>query len=92
MSEEVVKRRQGTLTHRRMVWPYVVTTYEDGSVDVEVRDAICPRCRGRASVKRVDGKVILSCHRCNISEVYEPYGSYDELKAAVADMVRASLA
>jgi len=92
MSREVARRRQDTFTHRRMVWPYVVTTYEDGSVEVDVRDAICPRCRGRASLKQVGEKVVLSCHRCNISEVYEPYGSYDELKAAVAEMVRASMA
>ncbi len=92
MDVEVKGRRQGTFSHRRMVWPYVVTTYEDGSSEVEVRDAICPRCRGRASLKQVDGKVILSCHRCNISEVYQPYGSYDELKAAVAEMIRASMA
>ncbi|UCC92694.1 MAG: hypothetical protein JSW25_08520 [Thermoplasmata archaeon] len=91
MSAEEGKRTQDTLTWRRMVWPYVLTTYEDGRKEVEVRDAICPRCRARASYKQVGEKVLLSCHRCNISENYHPYGSYDELKEAVRQRILESL-
>jgi hypothetical protein len=74
-----------------MVWPYILTTLEDGSREVEVRDAICPRCRAKASYKQVGDKVLLSCFRCNISENYAPYGSYNELKDAVSKMILASL-
>ncbi len=86
------RRTQDTFTWRRMVWPYVLTTYNDGRREVEVRDAICPRCRGRASYKQVGDKVLLSCFRCNISENYSPYGSYDELKEAVREQILSSLA
>ncbi len=92
MGSEGGRRTQGTFTHRRMVWPYILTTYDDGSREVEVRDAICPRCRARASYRQVGDKVLLSCHRCNISENYSPYASYDELKEAVREMVLDSLA
>jgi hypothetical protein len=86
------RRTQDTYTWKRMVWPYVLTTYDDGRREVEVRDAICPRCRGRASYKQAGDKVLLRCYRCNISESYSPYGSYDELKEAVAEMILRSLA
>ena len=92
MSAEGGKRTQDTYTYRRMVWPYVLTTYEDGRREIEVRDAICPRCRGKASYKQVGDKVLLNCHRCNISENYSPYTSYDELRDAVANMILESLA
>ena len=92
MSAEGGKRTQDTYTYRRMVWPYILTTYEDGRREVEMRDAICPRCRGKASYKQVGEKVLLNCHRCNISENYSPYASYDELKDAVAKMILDSLA
>jgi hypothetical protein len=91
MSDEGGRRTQDTFTWKRMVWPYLLTTYEDGRREVEVRDAICPRCRARASYKQVGEKVLLTCHRCNISENYSPYGSYDELKAAVTKMIIESL-
>ena len=92
MSAEDGKRTQNTYTYKRMVWPYVLTTYEDGRREVEVRDAICPRCRGRASYKQEGDKVLLTCHRCNIAENYSPYASYDELMDAVSKMILDSLA
>ena len=91
MSAQGGRRTQATFTWKRMVWPYILTTYEDGKREVEVRDAICPRCRGKASYRQVGEKVLLACYRCNISENYSPYGSYDELKAAVAEMIIGSL-
>jgi hypothetical protein len=75
-----------------MVWSYILTTHEDGRREVEVRDAICPRCRGKASYRQDGEKVVLACNRCNISEQYTPYGSYDDLKAAVAEIILASRA
>jgi hypothetical protein len=91
MSAQGGRRTQDTYTYQRMVWPYILTTHEDGTREVEVRDAICPRCRAKASYKQVADKVLLSCYRCNISESYAPYGSYNELKAAVSGMILASL-
>jgi hypothetical protein len=91
MSAQGGRRTQDTFTYKRMVWPYVLTTHEDGTRELEVRDAICPRCRAKASYKQVGDKVLLNCYRCNISESYAPYGSYNELKAAVSDMILASL-
>jgi hypothetical protein len=91
MSPEGGRRTQATFTYRRMVWPYILTTHEDGTREVEVRNAICPRCRAKASYKQVGDKVLLNCFRCNISENYSPYGSYDELKDAVAKMILESL-
>jgi len=91
MSPEGGRRTQDTFTHKRMVWPYILTTYEDGRREVEVRDAICPRCRARVSYKQVGDNVLLNCFRCNISENYSPCGSYDDLKAAVAEMIESSL-
>lgn len=91
MRSEAGRRTQNTFTYKRMVWPYIITTYDDGRREVEVRDAICPRCRARASYKQEGDKVLLACYRCNISESYSPYGSYDELKAAVVEMVERSL-
>lgn len=92
MAIEGGRRTQGTFTQGRMVWPYILTTYEDGRREVEVRDAICPRCRARASYKQVGDKVLLNCNRCNISENYSPYASYDELKEAIRKMIVDSLA
>jgi len=92
MSAEGGRRTQNTYIYKRMVWPYILTTHEDGRKEVEVRDAICPRCRGKASVKQVGDKVLLSCHRCNITENYSPFGSYNELRDAVAKMIIDSLA
>ncbi len=91
MSGDGGRRTQDTFTWKRMVWPYILTTYEDGSREVEVRDAICPRCRARASYKQVGDKVFLNCFRCNISENYSPYGSYNELKEAVRTVILESL-
>lgn len=92
MAGEGVKRTQNTHTWKRMVWPYILITHEDGRREVEVRDAICPRCRARASYKQTGENVLLSCHRCNISENYSPYGSYEELKEAVAKEILRSIA
>jgi len=70
-----------------MVWPYIWTSYDDGRMDVEVRDAICPLCRGRASQSQQGDKVLLECRRCNISEMYSGFASYEDLKAHVAGLV-----
>lgn len=91
MSPEGGRRTQDTFTYKRMVWPYILTTHEDGRKEIEVRDAICPRCRARVSVKQTGDSLLLSCYRCNISENYSPYGSYDDLKAAVTEMIAKSL-
>lgn len=91
MSAEGGRRTQDTFTWKRMVWPYVLTTHDDGSREIEVRDAICPRCRARASYKQVGDNVVLNCFRCNISENYSPYGSYNELKEAVRALILGSL-
>lgn len=86
------RRTIRTFIHKRMVWPYVLHEYEDGRREVEVRDAICPRCRGKASYRQQDQNVRLACNRCNITENYAPYVSYDALKDAVAKMILASTA
>ena len=91
MSDEGGRRTQDTFTWKRMVWPYILTTREDGSREVEVLDAICPRCRARASYKQVGDSVLLSCYRCNISENYPSHGSYNELKASVEERILGSL-
>lgn len=83
------RRTQDTFTWKRMVWPYVLTTREDGSMEVEVRDAICPRCRARARATTADGSVLLQCLRCNISENYSDFGSYEALKEHVASLILA---
>jgi hypothetical protein len=91
MSPDDVVRTQGTFEFKRMVWPYVVTTGGDGTREVEVRDAICPRCRGRASYQQIGENVLLSCRRCSISSNYSPFSSYDELKEHVAGLTLESL-
>lgn len=91
MSDDEGKRTQDTYTWRRMVWPYMLTTYADGRKEVEVRDAICPRCRAKAKVTSVGDRVLVQCLRCNISENYSPYGSYEELKEHVAELIMSEL-
>jgi hypothetical protein len=91
MSDDEGKRTQDTYTWRRMVWPYMLTTYSDGGMEVEVRDAICPRCRAKAKVTNVGDRVLVQCLRCNISENYSPYGSYEELKDHVATLILGEL-
>lgn len=81
------RRTQDTFAWKRMVWPYVLTTYADGRREVEVRDAICPRCRMRAKVTTDEDKVLVQCLRCNISENYSPFSSYEELKEHVASLI-----
>ena len=85
------RRTQDTLTWKRMVWPYVLTTHDDGRREVEVRDAICPRCRMRAKVTSAGEKVLVQCLRCNISEDYSPFSSYEELKEHVASLILTKL-
>ena len=87
MSDDEGKRTQATFTWRRMVWPYVLTSYIDGRKEVEVRDAICPRCRARAKVTTVGDGVLVQCLRCNISENYSPFASYEDLKDHVAALI-----
>jgi ribosomal protein L37AE/L43A len=70
-----------------MVWPYVVTTQEEGTSKVEVRNPICPRCRGRATVTKEGDRIVLQCRRCNVIEHYGPYKSLAELKAHVRDLI-----
>ncbi len=91
MSDYEGKRTQDTFTWRRMVWPYMLTSYPDGRREVEVRDAICPRCRARAKVTTVGEGVLVQCLRCNISENYSPFGSYEELKEHVATLILGEL-
>ena len=81
------RRTQDTFTWKRMVWPYVLTTHPDGRMEVEVRDAICPRCRMRARVTSRGDGVLVQCLRCNISEMYSPFASYDELKDHVGSII-----
>lgn len=81
------RRRQDTFTWQRMMWPYVWTSHEDGRIEVEVQDAICPRCRGRARRSQSGDTVLLECRPCGVSEFYPGFASYDELKAHVAGLV-----
>lgn len=85
------KKRQDTFTHKRMVWPYVLVEHPDGRREVEVRDAICPRCRARASYTQVGDRIVLSCHRCSISEQYFDFEDLATLKDHVRDLILASL-
>lgn len=86
------RRTQGTFTWKRMVWPYVLTSYVDGRREVEVLDAICPRCRMRARATSVGEDVLVQCLRCNITERYSPFPSYEQLKAHVGDLILEGLA
>ena len=83
------RKTQETFKFRRMVWPYLLITHEDGGLEVEVQDAICPRCRARARVSSAGGGVLLQCFRCNISENYAGFESYDALKEHVASLILA---
>ncbi len=85
------RRTQDTFEFKRFVWPYVLTTNPDGSLEVEVRDAICPRCRGRASHAQKGEDLLVQCRRCNISVVYSGFKSIDELKAHVTQLIMAKL-
>ncbi len=91
MSDDEGKRTQDTFTWRRMVWPYMLTSYIDGRKEVEVRDAICPRCRAKAKVTTAGERVLVQCLRCNISENYSPFASYEELKEHVAGLILGEL-
>ena len=91
MTQDEGKRTQATFTWRRMVWPYMLTSYPDGRREVEVRDAICPRCRAKAKVTTVGNRVMVQCLRCNISENYSPFGSYEELKEHAASLIQGDL-
>jgi hypothetical protein len=91
MDDQAGKRTQDTFEYKRFVWPYVLTTYPDGRREVEVRDAICPLCRGRASFTKTGDRILLQCRRCNISVLYSPFESYDELKAHVAGLIMGRL-
>ena len=87
MSGSEGEKRHGTYVYKRFIWPYVMTVHPDGEVEVLVKDAICPRCRLSTKVTQTGGTVLVRCLRCNISMTYSPYSSYDELKAAVAEMI-----
>ena len=87
MSQSEGRRTQDTFVHKRFVWPYILTTFPDGKHEVEVRDAICPRCRARASYSQNGERVMLQCRRCNISANYSPFGSYEELKDHVSKLI-----
>ena len=87
MDRQSGSRTQDTFTWKRMVWPYVLVTYPDGGMEIEVRDAICPRCRMRARVTSEGESVLVQCLRCNISEIYSPFASYDDLKAHVGSLI-----
>lgn len=91
MSDDKGQRTQDTFVWRRMVWPYTLTSYPDGRREVEVMDAICPRCRAKAKVTTVGVRVVVQCLRCNISENYTPFGSYNELKEHVASLILGDL-
>ena len=91
MTEQQGRRTQDTFVFQRFVWPYVLTTNPDGSREVEVRDAICPLCRGRASYSQKGDDMLLQCRRCNISAVYSGFRSIDELKAHVSELILAKL-
>ena len=85
------RRTQDTFRYKRMIWPYFKTVHEDGRVEIDLRDAICPRCRARATVQQVGDNVLVECRRCRISETFSPFGSYEELKEHVRERLLESL-
>ena len=85
------RRTQDTFEFKRFIWPYVLTTNPDGSREVEVRDAICPLCRGRASYSQRGDDLLLQCRRCNISAIYSGFKSIVELKAHVSELILTKL-
>jgi len=87
MSDDEGQRTQDTFIWKRIVWPYMLTSYPDGRREVEVGGAICPRCRAKAKVTTVGDRVLVQCMRCNISENYSPFGSYKELKEHVTSLI-----
>jgi hypothetical protein len=91
MTPDAGRRTQDNFRYKRMIWPYYKTVYEDGRIEIDLQNAICPRCRARATTKQNGDTVTVECRRCRISEDFSPFDSYEELKEHVKGELLASL-